>query len=145
MTKKIPYGISDYARIMKENFYYVDKTRFIETVEAAPPFLFLIRPRRFGKSLWLNTMMTYYDVLEAPNFEALFGETYIGQHPTKEKNSYLILNFNFSGVNPELAKLESSFEDHCSKSFTSFNKRISLYLMMNILDFTPKTVQRNQK
>jgi len=123
MAKKIPYGISDYARIMKENFYYVDKTRFIETVEVAPPFLFLIRPRRFGKSLWLNTMMTYYDVLEAPNFDALFGETYIGQHPTEEKNSYLILNFNFSGVNPELAKLESSFEDHCSKSFASFNRR----------------------
>jgi len=123
MAKKIPYGISDYARISKENYYYVDKTRFLETVEAAPPFLFLIRPRRFGKSLWLNTMMTYYDVQEAPNFYTLFGETYIGQHPTEEKNSYLILNFNFSGVNPDLDKVESSFEEHCSKSFASFNKR----------------------
>jgi len=121
MAKKIPYGISDYAEIAKHNFYYVDKTRFIETVEDAPRFLFLIRPRRFGKSLWLNTMMTYYDVLEAPNFDTLFGETYIGQHPTEEKNSYLILNFNFSGVNPDLAKLESSFEDHCSRSFDNFN------------------------
>jgi len=121
MAKKIPYGISDYARIIKENYYYVDKTRFIESVEAAPPFLFLIRPRRFGKSLWLNTMMTYYDVNEAPNFDRLFGETYIGQHSTEEKNNYLILNFNFSGVNPDLVKLETSFEDHCSKSFDNFN------------------------
>ena len=93
MAKKIPYGISDYAEIMKENFYYVDKTRFIETIEASAPFLFLIRPRRFGKSLWLNTMMTYYDILEAPNFENYFGQTYIGQNPTGEKNSYLILSF----------------------------------------------------
>ena len=121
MAKKIPYGISDYARIIKENYYYVDKTRFIETVESSAPFLFLIRPRRFGKSLWLNTLKAYYDVNEAPNFDVLFGETYIGQHPTEEKNKYLILNFNFSGVNPELAKLESSFEEHCSKSFDNFN------------------------
>ena len=72
-TKQLPYGISDYARILKENFYYVDKTRFIETVEAPAPFLFLIRPRRFGKSLWLNTMTTYYDVLEASGFDTYFG------------------------------------------------------------------------
>ena len=123
MAKKIPYGISDYVRIIKEKFYYVDKTRFIETIEASAPFLFLIRPRRFGKSLWLNTMMTYYDVLEAPNFEKLFGETYIGQHPTGEKNSYLILSFNFSGVNPELTDVKSSFEEHCSKCLNTFNNR----------------------
>ena len=93
MAKKIPYGISDYARISTENYYYVDKTSFIEKIEASAPFLFLIRPRRFGKSLWLNTMMTYYDMFEAANFDTLFGETYIGQHPTDEKNKYLILYF----------------------------------------------------
>jgi len=123
MAKKIPYGISDYAEIAKSNFYYVDKTYFIETVEQASRFLFLIRPRRFGKSLWLNTMMAYYDVNEATNFEANFGETYIGKHPTVERNKYLILNFNFSGVNPELLKLESSFEEHCLQSFESFYRK----------------------
>ena len=123
MAKKIPYGISDYVRIIKEKFYYVDKTRFIETIEASAPFLFLIRPHRFGKSLWLNTMMTYYDILEAPNFENYFGQTYIGQNPTGEKNSYLILSFNFSGVNPELIDVKSSFEEHCSKCLNTFNNR----------------------
>ena len=96
--------MSDYAEIKKDNFYYVDKTRFINIVEASPRFLFLIRPRRFGKSLFLNTLMTYYDVMEAPNFDVLFGDTYIGQHPTVERNNYLILSFNFSGVNPNLDK-----------------------------------------
>lgn len=138
MAKKIPYGISDYARIIKENFYYVDKTRFIETVEAAPPFLFLIRPRRFGKSLWLNTMMTYYDVSESENFDALFGETYIGQHPTGEKNNYLILNFNFSGVNPDLDEVKLSFENHCSRSFDTFNSSYRNLLGEDYISAYPK-------
>jgi hypothetical protein len=138
MAKKIPYGISDYARLMKEDFYYVDKTRFIETVEASAPFLFLIRPRRFGKSLWLNTMMTYYDVLEAKTFDVNFSNTYIGKHPTEEKNSYLILNFNFSGVNPDIDKVESSFEEHCSKCFNSFNNRYASILGEKYLKLYPK-------
>jgi len=138
MAKKIPYGISDYAEIMKSNFYYVDKTRFIETVELSPRFLFLIRPRRFGKSLWLNTMMTYYDVLEADNFDANFSETYIGKHPTDEKNKYLILSFNFSGVNPDLNEVELSFEKHCSKSFDNFNASYSSLLGKDYIANYPK-------
>ena len=120
MIKKIPYGISDYAELMKDSFYYVDKTRFIETVEASPRFLFLVRPRRFGKSLWLNLMKAYYDVNTSREFDTLFGSSYIGQHPTQEKNGYLILSFNFSMVNPEFDKLEASFEEHCLQSFDTF-------------------------
>ncbi len=122
MAKKIPYGISDYARIIKENFYYVDKTRFIEQVEMVPPFLFLIRPRRFGKSLWLNLMKAYYDINLAGRFDELFGQMYIGQHPTLERNSYLILSFNFSSVNPDLNEVQKSFEIHCEQVFISFYK-----------------------
>ncbi len=138
MAKKIPYGISDYARIIKENFYYVDKTRFIDQIEMAPPFLFLIRPRRFGKSLWLNLMKTYYDVLEGSMFDFYFGETYIGKHPTDERNSYLILSFNFSGVNPALDKLEKSFEDHCSICFDAFNDNYRHLLGEEYREIYPK-------
>ena len=138
MAKKIPYGISDYAEIMKRNFYYVDKTRFIETIEAAPRFLFLIRPRRFGKSLWLNTMKAYYDVNTADQFVAIFGQTYIGQHPTDERNSYLILSFNFSNVNPALDKLEKSFEDHCSICFDAFNDNYRHLLGEEYREIYPK-------
>jgi len=139
MAKKIPYGISDYARIIKENYYYVDKTRFIETVEAAPPFLFLIRPRRFGKSLWLNTMKAYYDVNTANQFEQLFGQTFIGQNPTEEKNSYLILSFNFSSVDADLGTVKSSFEEHCSKSFDTFNDYYAKILGEEYINLYPKT------
>ena len=145
MTKKIPYGISDYAEIAKKNYYYVDKTRFIETVEAAPPFLFLIRPRRFGKSLWLNLMKAYYDINLADQFEAHFGQTYIGHHPTEEKGSYLILSFNFSSVNPELDKVERSFEEHCSKCFEHFNARYSAILGKEYLTGYPKEARVESK
>ena len=61
-TKKLPYGISDFEAIQKENFYYVDKTRFIEEIERAPKYLFLIPPRRFGKSLLTSVIESYYDI-----------------------------------------------------------------------------------
>ena len=72
-TKKIPYGISDFQRFSSDDYYYVDKTRFIEEIEKAPSFLFLIRPRRFGKSLWLNMLKLYYDIAARELFEELFG------------------------------------------------------------------------
>ena len=122
-TKRIPYGISDFRRLSEDNFYYVDKTRFIERVEESPSFLFLIRPQRFGKSLWLTMMELYYDINTRDDFDRLFGKYYIGQHPTGERNSYLILKFNFSQVNPEPDMLVSSFEEHASLCFDEFNSK----------------------
>ena len=121
-TKKIPYALTDFRLITMENYYYVDKTRFIEEVERAPRFLFLIRPRRFGKSLWLAVMEMYYGLEYKEEFGELFGNYYIGQHPTAERNSYLILKFNFSQVNPELGELEPSFEIHCGHRILKFNE-----------------------
>ena len=122
-TKKIPYGISDFQRLTSDDYYYVDKTRFIEEIEKAPSFLFLIRPRRFGKSLWLNMLKLYYDINARDQFEALFGQYYIGQHPTPERNSYLILSFNFAQVNPDPEVLIPSFEEHASSCFERFNAK----------------------
>lgn len=110
--KRIPYAIADYRRLREENAYYVDKTRFIPLIEAAPFYLFFIRPRRFGKTLWLTLLDYYYDVNEKENFAALFGDTYIGQHPTPDRNSYLTLTFNFADVNPMIEQVQASFTDH---------------------------------
>ena len=96
--KALPYGISDFSRLIREDYYYVDKTHFIEMLERQPPYLFLIRPRRFGKSLFLAMLETYYSIDYADRFEGLFGELYIGQHPTKRHNSYMVLRFNFSAI-----------------------------------------------
>ena len=121
--KRIPYGISDFRRFSREDYYYVDKTRFIGEIEKCPNFLFLIRPRRFGKSLWLSMLELYYDMAMKDKFEELFGRFYIGSHPTPDRNSYLILQFNFAMVNPEPEVLEQSFEEHTSACFDVFNAK----------------------
>ena len=122
-TKGIPYGVSDFQLLSSEDYYYVDKTRFIAEIEKSPRFLFLIRPRRFGKSLWLSMLELYYDMAMKDKFEELFGKFYIGSHPTPERNSYLILKFNFAMVNPEPEVLEQSFEEHTSACFEIFNAK----------------------
>lgn len=108
--KRIPYGVADYVRIQRNNMYYIDKTHFIPLLEEAPYYLFFIRPRRFGKTLWVTLLETYYDIKQTEQFETLFGETYIGAHPTDDRSRYLVLSFNFSQVNPDRDKVQTSFE-----------------------------------
>ncbi len=123
VCKKIPYGLTDFDRIQKEHYYYVDKTMYIPTLEAAGNFLFLIRPRRFGKSLWLIVLESYYDIDAKDDFDALFGGTYIHDHPTDERHAYLILKFNFSAVNPDPEKVEASFNSHAKTQFFFFGDK----------------------
>ncbi len=118
--KALPYGISDFPRIRYEDYYYVDKSRFIEILERQPPYLFLIRPRRFGKSLFLAMLEAYYSIDYAGRFEELFGELYIGQHPTKRHNSYMVLRFNFSEVSSKLEFVDRSFCEYCCMVMKNF-------------------------
>ena len=78
----IPYGIADFKRIRTEGYYYVDKSKYIAKMEARDSFAFFVRPRRFGKSLFLDMLRLYYDSNERENFEKLFGGLWIGAHPT---------------------------------------------------------------
>ena len=97
--KKLPYGISNYEKLIEQNYYYVDKTMYIEKLEnLAETSLMFLRPRKFGKTLFTSTLENYYDINRKDKFEKLYGETYIGKNPTKLKNSYHILRFNFSGI-----------------------------------------------
>jgi len=81
--KEIPYGIADYERIRRENYYYVDKTPYLQTLKKAGRYLFFIRPRRFGKSLFLSLMEAYYDVYYKDRFEEFFKGTWIYDHLEK--------------------------------------------------------------
>ena len=97
--KKLPYGISNYEKIVEENYEYVDKTIYIEKLEnLSEPNIMFLRPRKFGKTLFTSVIENYYDIKKANKFEKLFGKTYIGKNPTPNKNSYNILKFNFSGI-----------------------------------------------
>lgn len=124
-TKEIPYGISDYATLTMDNCYYVDKTRFISPIEKAARFLFLIRPRRFGKSLLLSMLESYYDINNADRFEELYGNCYIFEHETKLRAKFLILRFDFSAIDSYPDRLEASFENYCRGQFDAFAKKYS--------------------
>ena len=125
--KKLPYGESDFEKIQKNNFYYVDKTKFIPVLESMPSFIFFVRPRRFGKTLWLSVLESYYDINKKDRFDEIFNGTYIGEHPTGERNSYLILSFNFSMVSPDIRIVEESFESNCATEIHDFIERYANY------------------
>ncbi|MFA6779819.1 MAG: AAA family ATPase, partial [Paludibacteraceae bacterium] len=88
--KQIPYGMSDFRTIIKEGYYYVDKSEIIPDLERIARFIFLLRPRRFGKSIFSNMLAEYYDINNKECFNELFGDLYIGQHPTKEAGRYMV-------------------------------------------------------
>lgn len=119
-SKLLPYGMMNFAVIRRDDYYYVDKTAFIPLIERSDRFFFFMRPRRFGKSLTLNMLQHYYDVNAKDKFDALFGDLYIGQHPTKDRNSYLVLKLNFSLVSAELHNYRKGLDDHCSIVFDYF-------------------------
>ncbi len=109
---RIPYGEADFRRIRLNRWLYVDKTRFLRRLEEER-YAFLIRPRRFGKSLWASVLENYYDRFWADGFEATFAGTDIGQDPTGEQSRYVTLRFDFSNVNDKLDTLEREFETYC--------------------------------
>ena len=120
--KKIPYGLSNYEMIREENYVYVDKTRYIEMIENEnSKYHFLIRPRKFGKSLFLSTLRHYYDICYKDKFDVLFGDLYIGKNPTPKRNSCFVIKFSFSGLDTgSVAKFEISFTEAIQMSIFRF-------------------------
>jgi hypothetical protein len=126
--KKIPYGISDFKRIQTENYYFIDKTHYIEKLEAlGSSYIMFLRPRRFGKSLWIAILEAYYDVHFKPEFEAIFKDTYIFNHTTAEASSYLILRFDFSAI--DIHDVEESFSDNLQLKLNSFVDKYALAMV----------------
>ncbi|MGV8154243.1 MAG: AAA family ATPase [Alkaliphilus sp.] len=119
---KIPYGISNFKTLREEKYIYVDKTKYIDVIEKLnSKYVFFIRPRRFGKSLFLSTLEHYYDINAKNEFARLYEDLYIGENPTKLKNSYLILKLNFSGLDTSnKEKLENSFRLSLVEAMKSF-------------------------
>ncbi|MCI2201463.1 ATP-binding protein [Clostridium sp.] len=96
--KRIPYGISNFEVLREKNYLYVDKTSYIDVLEQYAPYQFFIRPRRFGKSLFISMLDNYYDINKKDKFEKLFGDLYIGKNPTEDRNSFLVWRISFAGV-----------------------------------------------
>ncbi len=131
--KKLPYGISNYEELIEDNYYYVDKTRYIEKLEdLAEKRIMFLRPRKFGKTLFTSTLEYYYDIKAKDKFEKLYGETYIGKNPTPLKNSYHILRFNFSGINTETEETTmKGFREKADIAIKNFIQKYEIEFYIN--------------
>lgn len=118
--KKIPYGISNFVEVVEQNQYYVDKTAYLPLLEEQPSNLFFIRPRRFGKSIFLSMLRAYYDINQKGAFQKRFGNLWIGSHPTPLQGKFQILYLDFSRVGGFGGTLAQNFDDYCSGGLDDF-------------------------
>ena len=125
--KRIPYGVSNFVDIIQRNLYYVDKTMYIPKLEDEPDSLFFIRPRRFGKSLFLSMLSSYYDVNQKDKFQDLFGNLWIGSHPTEEQGRFQVLLLDFSKIGGDINSLQEDFNDYCCIRLNDFIERYKDY------------------
>ena len=134
--KKLPYGISNYEELIADGYYYVDKTKHIELLEnLAEKRIIFLRPRKFGKTLFTSTLENYYDIKKADKFEELFKNTYIGKNPTKQKNKYHILKFNFSGIDTTNEETTiKGFKNEIASSIKVFVEKYEMNFIVNTED-----------
>lgn len=138
--KRIPYGISNFEVLRQKNYLYVDKTSYIELLDRYAPYQFFIRPRRFGKSLFISMLENYYDINKKDKFENLFGDLYIGRKPAEGRNSFLVWRISFAGVDA------GNGEEELRRSFTenivlSVEKFISYYSNLLKDKIVPKEIK----
>lgn len=126
-VKLVPYGVADFATVIEQNLYYVDKTMFIPELEKQPRNLFFTRPRRFGKSMFLSMLYSYYDCTLSHKFQSLFGNLRIGQHPTPLQGKYQVLFLDFSQITGNIDKLETKFNSYLSINLDAFVRQYSEY------------------
>ena len=129
---KIPYGESNFKGVIDERFFYQDRSMYIRQLEETTSrYLFYLRPRRFGKSLFVSMLRYYYGLEHKEQFSELFGHLSIGKKPTSHANGYLVLTFEFSGIlttTPELTfngflnKVKSSVQLFLSKYKAYFSE-----------------------
>ena len=122
-VKQLPYGVADFEYVMKENCYYVDKTMYIPLLEAQPNNLMFIRPRRFGKSLLLSMLKTYYDKAKKDQFEEIFGSLWIGKHPTPLMGRYQVMHLDFSQIGGTIDELEKKFDQYLRFMLNNFVRK----------------------
>ncbi len=138
MKKRVAYGVANYEELVRKHGYFVDKTGYIEKLEEVNNPVFL-RPRRFGKSLWCRILECYYNINQKDDFERLFGDTYIGKHPTPLRNAFFVLHLDFSKVDPTgtIDEIEQSFNHTCNLRIRGVVRKNSAWFQDEVsLDIT---------
>ena len=126
---KNPYAVSDFEDIRINDYYYIDRTNKIGFIEGAGKYLLFLRPRRFGKSLWLTTLKNYYDIAKADDFEKLFSGLWIGDNPTSLQNKYFVMEWDFSCIDcsGSIKEVKNSVYEHINNTIENF---VSYYQQM---------------
>ena len=115
--------MSDFLSVRKDDLYYIDKTMYLEKLESQPRTLIFIRPRRFGKSLFISMMQAYYDKAMEGRFDELFGNLWVGTHPTPLRNKYQVLYFDYSRAGGTIDRLEENFNEYSCGCLNQFIER----------------------
>ncbi len=131
---KFPYGICDFYKIITKNYFYVDRTDRIPLIENKGDHHLFLRPRRFGKSLLLSMLENYYDAAKVDEFDRIFGKLAIGKNPTPERNTYLVMNWDFSAVAPQgsPAEIKQALHGHINGCIEQFKARYHRILEYDI-------------
>ena len=144
-AKRIPYGVSNFIDIVQRNQYYVDKTMYIPKLEDEADALFFIRPRRFGKSLFISMMRAYYDIDKKDRFQELFGNLWIGTHPTENQGKYQVLYLDFSKIGGKIEQLEENFNAYCNECIDSFIETYQEYYPARVVENVYKAATAARK
>ena len=134
-VKRLPYGINDFEAVIEQNQYYVDKTMYLPLLENQPSNIIFIRPRRFGKSIFLSMLHAYYDCSKKGKFQTLFGDLWVGKHPTPLQGKYQVLHLDFSYVGGSIDKLEENFDMYLRVKLDGFMR---IYQDSYLEDFKEK-------
>ena len=134
-VKRLPYGINDFEAVIEQNQYYVDKTMYLPLLENQPSNIIFIRPRRFGKSIFLSMLHAYYDCSKKEKSQTLFGDLWVGKHPTPLQGSYQVLHLDFSYVGGSIDKLEENFDMYLRVKLDGFMR---IYQEFYLTDFKEK-------
>ena len=134
-VKRLPYGINDFEAVIEQNQYYVDKTMYLPLLENQPSNIIFIRPRRFGKSIFLSMLHAYYDCSKKEKFQTLFGDLWVGKHPTPLQGKYQVLHLDFSYVGGSIDKLEENFDRYLRVKLDGFMR---IYQDSYLEDFKEK-------
>lgn len=133
-AKRIPYGVSDFMDIIQRNQYYVDKTMYLPMLEDEADALFFIRPRRFGKSLFISMMQAYYDIGMRDRFQELFGNLWIGSHPTEYQGQFQILYLDLSKIGGDITELKENFNTYCNDCIDNFIEKYQEYYPERVVE-----------
>ena len=98
--KKLGLGVEDFKEIITFDYYYIDKTKFIEELllDGAKIKLFC-RPRRFGKTLNMSTLRYFFDIENREENRKLFNGLYIENSPMmREQGKYPVIFISMKGI-----------------------------------------------